>query len=332
MTNETEAAQPQTRRVRSWIAFLLTFLGWGLGFYYARQTRAAIFWSVASVVVGIALGIAAWAYLRSTDILPVFLSEPFGPLLLTGTSYAISALVGFIAAGATAKRRYVDRASPLRLFGYLAIFLIPTLASYGLATSMRFFYEQPFRAPSSSMQPAVSPGDWLIVSKSSYGYGPYSTAPFVGLIAYDPADARTPQRGDIAVFRPVSEPDRDFVKRVIGLPGDQIQMLDGVLYINGAAVGMEPLGTVELAQEWGGAQQVQAFRETLPNGVSYIVYDSTTSELDNTRVFTLLDGQYFVMGDHRDNSADSRVASMGAVPAENFVGRVEHVSRAAPAR
>ncbi|MBN8606398.1 MAG: signal peptidase I [Caulobacterales bacterium] len=326
MTNENATAR--TRRVRPWIAFLLTLLAPGLGFFYARRTRAALFWAVASVAIGLAIGIAAYIYLLNTNVLPAMLSEPWAAWVVIGAGWAISVVIGIAAAWAAARRPEVPRGSPLRLLGYLAIWLLPLLASQAVAMSLRFFYAQPFRAPSASMQPAINPGDWFIVSKSSYGYGPYSTAPLVGLIDYDPVTARAPQRGDIAVFRPTSEPDRDFVQRVVGLPGDQIQVIDGVLHINGAAVELEPLGAVELAQEWGGDGAVQAYRETLPNGVSYTVFDAGVTELDNTRVFSVPENHYFLMGDHRDNSADSRVAIVGMVPAANFIGRVDHVAHA----
>jgi signal peptidase I len=133
-----------------------------------------------------------------------------------------------------------------------------------------------------------------------------------------------PERGDIAVFEPVPEPGRYFVKRVIGLPGDRIRMIDGVLHINGEVMPREPAGSVEI-EDNGQMGAVQAFRETLPNGVSYTVLERGETELDNTREYVVPDGHVFMMGDDRDNSADSRTSIVGYVPLDHVIGRVAHV-------
>jgi signal peptidase I len=183
-----------------------------------------------------------------------------------------------------------------------------------------------FRQPSGSMLPTLHIGDTFAVSKWSYGYSRYSFAPFHGLLPRGRWLSRVPERGDLVVFRPAPEPDRDFVKRLVGLPGDRIQMIDGVLHINGAAVEREALGLLDVAGD-AGVERIPAFRETLPNGVSYITLDRTpNSEIDNTSVFVVPAGAYFVMGDDRDNSADSRVSSVvGYVPSDNLIGRVDYV-------
>lgn len=188
-----------------------------------------------------------------------------------------------------------------------------------------------FRAPSGSMQPAIYPGDYFVVTKWSYGYGRYSFAPFPGPSGRILGHA--PQRGDVAVFRPASEPDRDFVKRIVGLPGDRIQMIHGVLQINGAPVTLQDVGERSWIDDQA-PEHAHVYRETLPNGVSYEVLDRTPDgELDNTTVFTVPEGNYFVMGDDRDNSADSRVPSMvGYVPFENIVGPVAQVIPTSPSR
>ena len=325
MASEANKTQANTRRVRPWIAALLTFVGWGLGFYYARRTSAAIWWAVAHVALALILGFGLWIYLLVARSAPSLVSAA-QPWMLDVFNVGTSALVAILAWIASVRKQSVERGPPARLFGYLAIWLVPLLASLAIAMSVRFFYMHPFRIPSGNMEPTLHVGDFVVVSKSSYGYGPYSTAPLVGLIQRDPTSTRAPERGDIAVFRPRHEPDRDFAERVVGLPGDHIQMIRGVLHINGAPVRLEPLAPVEIVSPYAGVQSVAAFRETLPNGVNYTVLDAGETELDNTREFVVPAGNYFVMGDHRDNSDDSR-RSVGYVPIENFVGRIDHIIR-----
>src|SRR5215475_10855001 len=113
------------------------------------------------------------------------------------------------------------------------------LYALALAMVLRFTIAQPFRIPSGSMQPTLEVGDYIIVTKWSFGYGRYSFAPLEGLLPHGRLFGRAPERGDVVVFRPAPEPDRDFIKRVIGMPGDRIQMIDGRLYINGEAVQRE---------------------------------------------------------------------------------------------
>ncbi|QKV18483.1 signal peptidase I [Oricola thermophila] len=190
-----------------------------------------------------------------------------------------------------------------------------------LALIIRTLLFQPFSIPSGSMRPTLLEGDYLFVSKFSYGYSrhslPFSPNIFSGRIWAD-----EPERGDVAVFKhPVS--NVDYIKRVIGLPGDRIQMKDGVLFINGEPVKRELVGQIDdpdVTEQFG---PVDVYRETLPNGVSYNTLDlSPNSSADNTREFAVPDGHYFMMGDNRDNSNDSRFG-VGYVPLENFVGRAD---------
>ncbi|MGH6949464.1 MAG: signal peptidase I [Vitreimonas sp.] len=201
------------------------------------------------------------------------------------------------------------------------------LYALALAMVLRFTIAQPFRIPSGSMQPTLEIGDYIVVTKWSYGYGRFSFAPLEGLLPHGRLFGSQPERGDVVVFRPVPDPDRDFIKRVIGMPGDRVQVIDGELHINGEPVQREALGVQEFANEDGLIERIPAFRETLSNGASYITFDRTPrSELDNTRVFVVPDGHYFMMGDDRDNSADSRVPSMvGYVPYDNLVGPAQFV-------
>jgi signal peptidase I len=200
------------------------------------------------------------------------------------------------------------------------------LYALALAMVLRFTIAQPFRIPSGSMQPTLEVGDYIVVTKWSYGYGRFSFAPLEGLLPHGRLFGSQPARGDVVVFRPVPEPDRDFIKRVIGLPGDRIQVIDGVLHINGEAVQRESLGITNFQNERGVIEPIQTYRETLPNGASYITFDKGMTELDNTRVYEVPAGHYFMMGDDRDNSADSRVPSVvGFVPYDNLVGPAQFI-------
>jgi signal peptidase I len=207
-----------------------------------------------------------------------------------------------------------------------------------IAFFVRTFFYQPFNIPSASMYPTLKIGDYLFVSKLSYGYSKYSFNFTFGafgttLIKCCPLDfpgrvvlAEDPQRGDVAVFKLPSDTDVDYIKRVIGLPGDRIQMKGGVLYINGEAVKKEAAGTFGNGNREAGnyTDQVPMFRETLPNGVSYFVLDAADSDADNTEEYMVPAGHYFMMGDNRDNSQDSRFQNVvGYVPVENYVGRAD---------
>jgi signal peptidase I len=201
-----------------------------------------------------------------------------------------------------------------------------------IAFVIRTFLFQPFNIPSGSMYPTLKIGDYLFVSKLSYGYGRYSfnfTIPGIGIkFGPMPFDGRivmadTPERGDVVVFKLPSDQETDYIKRVIGLPGDRIQMREGMLYLNGEAVKREPVAPFVDPQGEGHGLPVPQIRETLPNGVSYNTLDAQPrSSGDNTEEFVVPAGHYFMMGDNRDNSLDSRF-QVGFVPYENLVGRAE---------
>ncbi|MGB0798079.1 MAG: signal peptidase I [Planktomarina sp.] len=237
-----------------------------------------------------------------------------------------------------------------------------------IAGVFRTLFFQPFWIPTGSMKDTLLIGDFLFVNKMAYGYS-YASCPkiqiprlglnidaddFCGFIKG--RDSRIlggePQQGDVVVFRHPVE-GTDFIKRLIGLPGDKVQVVDGVLHLNGVAVKVEPAGDFveefqrqgpqgvtpacrEGAVGWGGQCTKTRYMETLPNGVRHSILDTVDQanddfpwDLDNTNVFTVPDGHFFFMGDNRDNSSDSRVPRVQGgirfVPLDDIVGRADRV-------
>jgi signal peptidase I len=193
-----------------------------------------------------------------------------------------------------------------------------------IAIGVRTAAYEPFNIPSGSMIPTLLIGDYLFVSKMSYGYSRYSL-PFGPDIIEDRIWFDEPERGDVAVFKLPSNPSIDYIKRIIGLPGDKIQVKNGILHINGEPVKRERIEDYVNVDGWGNTQSFAQYNETLPNGVTHKIIEATDNgSLDNTSVYTVPQGHYFAMGDNRDNSSDSRVqASVGFIPRQNLVGRAE---------
>ena len=206
-----------------------------------------------------------------------------------------------------------------------------------IALVVRTALFQPFNIPSGSLIPTLLIGDYLFVSKYSYGYSHYSLPGFLdlapnampGRLFYSP-----PKRGDIVVFRPPGEPDQDFIKRVIGLPGDKVQMIKGRLYINGVVVPREQASPYQMEDGFRKPTDVTRYYETLPDsqdhpgGVRHQIIQLAGDEggAANTDVFTVPPDHFFMMGDNRDNSTDSRVLSaVGYVPFENLIGRAQMI-------
>jgi signal peptidase I len=193
-----------------------------------------------------------------------------------------------------------------------------------IAMTIRTVAYEPFNIPSASMVPTLLIGDYLFVSKYSYGYSHFSLplAPdiFSGRIFF-----KEPQRGDVAVFKLPRDNKTDYIKRIVGLPGDRIQVISGVLHINGEPVRRQRLGEFMDVDRLGNGTRMTRYQETLPNGKSYVVVEMTDAgPLDNTPVYVVPPNHYFGMGDNRDNSLDSRVLTqVGYIPAENLVGRAE---------
>jgi len=193
-----------------------------------------------------------------------------------------------------------------------------------IALVVRTFAYEPFHIPSGSMKPTLLIGDYLFVSKFSYGYSKYSFFyPLPGLKGRVGNGA--PKRGDIVVFKLPRDNSTDYIKRLVGLPGDRIQVQGGILLINDEPVPRQRIEDFDLVGRGGYSRKVQQYIETLPNGVSYRVLDSDPfGTLDNTDVYVVPDQHYFFMGDNRDHSSDSRVLNnVGYVPVENLLGRAE---------
>jgi len=178
------------------------------------------------------------------------------------------------------------------------------------------------------MEPSLLEGDYIIVSKYSYGFSRHSIP--LGLPLFSGrVFGRVPHRGDVVVFKLPRDGHTDYIKRVVGLPGDRVQLKKGILYLNGLAVSRRPLPSIITDSGYGFARTVERFEETLPNGRRYVTYDyGTDGDLDNTGVYFVPKGRYFMLGDNRDNSLDSRVPKaigVGFVPYENLVGRAEFI-------
>jgi len=193
-----------------------------------------------------------------------------------------------------------------------------------IALIIRTFLFQPFNIPSGSMKATLLVGDYLFVSKYSYGYSHYSLPFSPPLFSGRVADFSKPERGDVVVFRLPKDDSTDYIKRIIGLPGDAIQVIDGVVNINGQAVKRERIDDFADTDEGRRTTRVRQWRETLPNGVSFTTLDLPYNlQADNTDVYRVPPGNYFMMGDNRHNSTDSRFPQVGYVPFENIVGRAQ---------
>jgi signal peptidase I len=184
---------------------------------------------------------------------------------------------------------------------------------------------EPFNIPSGSMIPTLLVGDYLFVSKFSYGYTHYSL-PWSPRIFSGRILETMPERGDVAVFKLPSDGETDYIKRIIGLPGDRIQVRDSILYLNGEPVPREQIDDFVYTDSNGTEQRVAQYVETLSNGKRYHVLDRRPDGLlDNTPVYVVPEGHYFGMGDNRDSSLDSRTQQVGYIPAENLIGRAESI-------
>lgn len=203
--------------------------------------------------------------------------------------------------------------------------IITIVLAIFIALIIRSFWLEPFRIPSGSMYPTLQVGDYLFVSKYTYGYSRYSFPAglplFKGRIFYS-----EPQRGDIVVFKFPKNPHTDFIKRIIGLPGDTIQVKEGRLYINGEQIERKEKERYIIDEYVGVPEFYHQYEETLPEGKVHRIIEMSDEEriVDDTEEFIVPEDSFFVMGDNRDRSDDSRI-SVGFVPKENLVGKARFI-------
>lgn len=280
-----------------------------------------------AVTMYLGKGRAALLYLALTILIIVLI--PFGlqvsPVALKMETGVILAAVAFHVLAAihgVVEARRLNESKPTAWFArwYAVIGLAVILPNLVTSLNSAFLWEA-FTIPSGSNKPGLRVGDFVYVSKYAYGYSrhsiPFSPEIFSGRLFFN-----APEYGDIAVFKDPRGTGTDYLKRIVGLPGDSIQVIGGILHINGEAVVRTSL---ELTPGESGSltpdPDLKRYRERLPNGVEHDIYEVGDSlRFDNTRLFEVPGGHYFAMGDNRDNSLDSR--AIGPIPAENLIGRL----------
>ncbi len=199
-----------------------------------------------------------------------------------------------------------------------------------LASIFRSFFFEFYKIPTGSMIPTLREGDHLFISKYNYGYSKYSFFPFNLPILDKRIFFKEPSRGDIIVFKLPTDTSTNYIKRLIGLPGDVIQMVEGVLHINGEPVARSRVGSFTGMGPNGAPRTYDIYEETLPNGVKYETLDANLHMHldfpDDTQEYKVPEAHYFFMGDNRNNSIDSRfLDKVGYVPKENLVGRAAYL-------
>jgi signal peptidase I len=294
-----------------WV-FIITFFSTPLfGFMYVNRGRLALAYLAFLILFVIATGVAAeYGIDAEGTILDIF-------FLIIYISCAVYSIYLVKKYGLGPKIKWYAKFAVVYTFFGISLLI--------LALPLRTFLIEPINIPSGSMEPTVPRGDYVLIDKTIYGYSQYSF-PFHLKLWEGKILARKPQRGDIVVFALPSSTNATFMKRIVGLPGDEIQMKEGHLYINNTPVKSEIVGEFILNERQQGLIKMIRKRETLPEGKSYdIIEENDDGPLDNTMIYKVPDGHYFVLGDNRDYSQDSRDTNLvGPVPEENIFGRAAY--------
>jgi signal peptidase I len=305
------------------VAFLAAWIGRKMGSRApASKVRAVLAWSLTPAILALGVVLSVLAAMHVLGLEATVASRSFSVWLqaLLGVCSLWSIVIALL---------MLSRVQQLGFWRALAVYLIcASLMPFLVAFGIRTFLFQPFNIPSNAMNPTLLLGDYLFVDKYSYGYSRFSL-PFAPPVWSGRIFAADPKPGDVVVFALPKDDATIYIKRVIGLGGDRIQMKEGLLHINGKAVVRERLPDYTGDEPCGGpsVKPVKHWRETLPNGVGHETLDCVDNGFyDNTVEYTVPPGHIFAMGDNRDNSTDSRVLSaVGYIPLENVFGRAEMI-------
>lgn len=286
------------RRVRPLVAAALSFLSWGLGFYYTGRTRLAWYAAFLSCCFAILATVFFGLFLLRNDATANLLK----PSLL-GLHFGASTIVAFFAWNTAKRVNSSNSIGSRRLSGYLAVYAAPIAGAVIAALLIRSFLFHPFAIPSTSMEPSIHRGEVIVADVNAYR-----------------TDAG-PQRGDIVVFLNDNRGREYRIYRVIGLPGETVELKNGVVFIDGSEISREFKKKDEIILRDETRIEVEIYEETLTNGAQYLVADNGPGPLDNIGPFHVPDNSYFFLGDNRDFAEDSRVLSaVGFVPRQNLIG------------